>query len=174
MAATKQQNRSKRSSSGSSTAKRSPAKTKRSSSSTGNGNGTSRSRASSPQTRARATKVVRDTEPTKPVAAVKDTASTAVEGAGKAARTVGRVVAGAAPVATAVAGAAAGVVGGVLLSKSQQKSHKVLGLKLPKRRKSGADGIARSVGEAGRQFGKLASEVRIAREKAERIGKALG
>jgi hypothetical protein len=36
-----------------------------------------------------------------------------------------------------------------------------------------ASDVARSISSAGQQLGKLASEVRVAREKAEEIGKVL-
>jgi hypothetical protein len=77
------------------------------------------------------------------------------------------------PVATAVAGAAVGVVGGVLLDRKKlTRKRRVLGIPVPGTG-GGVDGIARQVGEAGKQIGKLATEVRSAREKAEQIGKAL-
>jgi hypothetical protein len=38
---------------------------------------------------------------------------------------------------------------------------------------SGLSGLKDSIGEAGRQFGKLAGELKSAREKAEQIGKIL-
>jgi hypothetical protein len=34
-------------------------------------------------------------------------------------------------------------------------------------------GLAHQVGEAGRQFGRLASEIRTVREKAERVARAI-
>jgi hypothetical protein len=77
------------------------------------------------------------------------------------------------PVATALAGAAAGVVGGVVLGRTKlQRTRKVLGIKVPAKR-DGMETLAKNVSEAGKQFGKLASEVRAARQKAEGIGKAL-
>lgn len=76
-------------------------------------------------------------------------------------------------VATGTLGAAAGIAGGILLGRTVAKRpRKVLGVKLPQRQNGFAD-VARSVSAAGKQFGKLASEVRVAREKAEEIGKAL-
>jgi hypothetical protein len=76
-------------------------------------------------------------------------------------------------VATGTLGAAAGVAGGVLLGRSiAQRPHKVLGIKLPSQQTSFKD-VARAVNDAGKQFGKLAAEMRTAREKAEEIGKAL-
>jgi len=76
-------------------------------------------------------------------------------------------------VATGTLGAAAGVAGGVLLGRSVAKRpKKVLGVKVPGQQPNFSD-VARGVREAGKQFGKLAGEVRAAREKAEEIGKAL-
>lgn len=75
--------------------------------------------------------------------------------------------------ATAAFAAAAGVVGGVVLDRTKlTRKRKVLGVKMPGTGR-GIDGFARQVGEAGRQLGKLATEVREAREKAEQVGKAL-
>jgi hypothetical protein len=93
---------------------------------------------------------------------------------GDAAQTVGHAVkAVAAPVATAVVGAAAGVLGGVVLGRTRlNRKKKVLGVTLPGQ-KDGVEHLAKNVGEAGKQFGKLAGEVRAARQKAEQIGKAL-
>jgi hypothetical protein len=57
-----------------------------------------------------------------------------------------------------------------------KRPRKVLGIKLPTQQKadfSGLSQFAKSVNEAGKQFGKLAGEVREARQKAEEIGKAL-
>ena len=44
--------------------------------------------------------------------------------------------------------------------------------KLPRRQVDFSD-VARSISDAGKQFGKLAGEVRAARQKAEQIGKVL-
>jgi hypothetical protein len=77
-------------------------------------------------------------------------------------------------VATGTIGAAAGVVGGALLGRTMAgKPKKLLGVKLPRRQVDLSD-VARSVNAAGKQFGKLAGEVRDARKKAEQVGKALG
>lgn len=76
--------------------------------------------------------------------------------------------------ATATLGAAAGIAGGVVLGRNALKRpRKVLGIPLPGQ-SVGLAGMAKQVNDAGKQFGKLASEVRTAREKAEEIGKALG
>jgi hypothetical protein len=74
------------------------------------------------------------------------------------------------PLATAALGAA----GGVLLSRTKvQRQRKVLGVPIPNTKIDLHD-LAEQVGEAGRQFGKLAREVRAVREKAERLGRAVG
>ena len=73
---------------------------------------------------------------------------------------------------TALLGATVGVAGGVLLGRTAlAREHKVLGIPLPKKVDLG--GVGQQIGEAGRQLGKLAGEVRGVREKAEQIGKAL-
>lgn len=92
--------------------------------------------------------------------AVKDTAGSAAATAGKVARTV------VAPVATAVAAAAAGVV----IGRQTRKPRKVLGIKVPS---APRHDLAKSLTEAGKQLGRIANEVRVAREKAEQVGKAL-
>jgi hypothetical protein len=73
---------------------------------------------------------------------------------------------------TAVVGAAAGVVGGVILGRKGKGPKKVLGIKVPGTG-SGFDGLAKNVGNAANQFGRLAGEVREARQRAEKVGKAL-
>lgn len=78
-----------------------------------------------------------------------------------------------APIATGTLGAAAGIAGGVLLGRTIAKRPKhVLGITVPQR-KTGFSDVARSINAAGKEFGKLAGEVRSARQKAEEIGKAL-
>jgi hypothetical protein len=77
------------------------------------------------------------------------------------------------PVVTAVAGAAAGVVGGGLLGRKNKAPEKVLGVKIPGTGGSGFDGLAKNVGTAANQLGRLAGEVREARQRAEKVGKAL-
>jgi hypothetical protein len=74
------------------------------------------------------------------------------------------------PVATAMAGAAAGIALGQRQSKRRKK---VLGVPIPGTRSGGVDGLAKNVGEAGKQLARLADEVRTGRKKAEEIGKAL-
>jgi hypothetical protein len=72
------------------------------------------------------------------------------------------------PVATATIG----VAGGVLLGRNgRQRNRKLLGVEVPAKIDFG--GVSQQLGEAGRQFGKLASEVRTVRQKAEQIGRAL-
>jgi hypothetical protein len=75
---------------------------------------------------------------------------------------------------------AAGIAGGIVLGRNAlQRGHKVLGISMPS--KIDLNGVTHQIGEAGKQFGKLAGEVRnvagevrTAREKAEQIGKILG
>ncbi len=68
---------------------------------------------------------------------------------------------------------AIGVAGGVLLGRTAlQKNKKVLGVPVPGVKIDLAN-VSKSIGEAGRQFGKLAHEVQVAREKAEKVGKAV-
>jgi hypothetical protein len=71
--------------------------------------------------------------------------------------------------------AAAGVAGGIVLARTKlQHRRKVLGVPLPGTKKMDLSDLTKQVGEAGRQFGNLAGEVRAAREKAEQISKAIG
>jgi hypothetical protein len=68
--------------------------------------------------------------------------------------------------------AAVGLAGGLALGRAAlQRNRKVLGVSVPS--KIDLSGVGQQLGEAGRQFGKLASEVRAVREKAEQIGKVL-
>jgi hypothetical protein len=60
----------------------------------------------------------------------------------------------------------------VLGRTALQSTRKVLGVKLPGQRIDFA-GVSKQIGEAGRQFGRLAREVRTAREKAEQISRAI-
>jgi hypothetical protein len=70
-----------------------------------------------------------------------------------------------------VASAAVGVIGGVVLGRrGLKRQRKILGIPLPR---NGFDGLTRQIGEAGKQFGKLADEVRTTRKKAEEVGKAI-
>lgn len=77
------------------------------------------------------------------------------------------------PMASAAVAAAAGIAGGVVLGRTAlARKRKILGVKVPGTG-NGLDNLAKNVGEAGKQFGRFAREVRTAREKAEEIGKAL-
>jgi hypothetical protein len=78
-----------------------------------------------------------------------------------------------------VVSGAVGIAGGILLARNAlQRNRKVLGITVPS--KVDFSGVSQQLGEAGRQFGKLAGEVRTVagevrgvREKAEQIGKVL-
>jgi hypothetical protein len=71
-----------------------------------------------------------------------------------------------------VLGATVGVAGGILLGRSRNRNRsKLFGIEVPK--KVDFAGVSQQIGEAGRQFGRLAREVRTVREKAERVGRAL-
>lgn len=68
---------------------------------------------------------------------------------------------------------AIGVAGGVLLGRTAlQRNRKVLGISVPGTKIDMAN-VSKQIGEAGRQFGRLAHEVQAAREKAEKISKAI-
>ena len=72
--------------------------------------------------------------------------------------------------------AALGVAGGALLGRTKlQRNRKVLGIPIPNTAKVDFDlgGVAQQIGEAGRQFGKLAGEVKAVRDKAEQVGKII-
>jgi hypothetical protein len=71
-----------------------------------------------------------------------------------------------------VASAALGAAGGILLSRNQ-KQRTMLGVPVPEPKKFDLHGLATQVGEAGRQFSKLAREVQAVREKAEQVGRAI-
>lgn len=65
-----------------------------------------------------------------------------------------------------------GVAGGVLLGRTAlQRKGKLLGVAVPS--KIDLSGIGQQIGQAGRQFGKLATEINAVREKAEQVGKIL-
>jgi hypothetical protein len=84
------------------------------------------------------------------------------------AKTVGFVTL---PIATA----AAGVAGGIVLARTKlRRQHKFLGIPLPGKKNVDLSDLSKQVGEAGRQFGHLAGEVKAAREKAEQISRAIG
>jgi hypothetical protein len=67
---------------------------------------------------------------------------------------------------------AVGIAGGVLLGRTAlQRNKKFLGISLPT--KIDLSDVTQQIGEAGRQFGKLAQEVKSMREKAEQVGRAI-
>jgi hypothetical protein len=82
-------------------------------------------------------------------------------------------------VVPAVTGAL-GIAGGVLLGRNalQQRNRKILGIPVPGAKvpevKVDLAGVTKTIGEAGRQLGNLAREVQAAREKAEKLGRAIG
>jgi hypothetical protein len=63
------------------------------------------------------------------------------------------------------------VAGGILLGRRGNRGRKLFGFEVPN--KIDFAGVSQQLGEAGRQFGKLASEVRTMREKAEQVGRSL-
>lgn len=68
---------------------------------------------------------------------------------------------------------ALGIAGGVLLGRSAlQRRRKVLGIPVGGV-KIDLSGLGHEIGAAGRQLGRLASEVQAAREKAERVSRAI-
>lgn len=81
-----------------------------------------------------------------------------------------------------IATAAAGVAGGVVLGRNaKQRNRKILGVPVPAVKtidfggmSKQLGGMGKQIGEAGRQFGKLAGEIQQAREKAEKVSKAIG
>jgi hypothetical protein len=68
-----------------------------------------------------------------------------------------------------------GVAGGIVLGRTAlQRNRKALGLSVPTPgRRVDFRGLGQHIGEAGRQFAKLAQEVHAVREKAEQIGRAI-
>jgi hypothetical protein len=74
---------------------------------------------------------------------------------------------------TGAIGVAGGIAGGILLGRNAlSRNRKVLGVDVPT--KVDLTGVGQQIGEAGKQFGKLAGEVRSVREKAEQIARVLG
>jgi hypothetical protein len=53
-----------------------------------------------------------------------------------------------------------------------QRNRKVMGIPVPNT-KIDLAGVTKTIGEAGQQLGKLAHEVKVAREKAEKISRAI-
>ncbi|HET7051925.1 MAG TPA: hypothetical protein VFI54_26880 [Solirubrobacteraceae bacterium] len=73
---------------------------------------------------------------------------------------------------TGAIGVAGGIAGGILLGRNAlSRNRKVLGVEMPT--KVDLSGVGQQIGEAGKQFGKLAGEVRNVREKAEQLARAL-
>jgi hypothetical protein len=93
---------------------------------------------------------------------------TVTSAVGKGGKAVTKTVAF--PVASALAGAAAALA---LAERKSKRRRKVLGVSIPGTSPSGIDGLAKNIGEAGKQLARLADEVRTGRQKAEEIGKAL-
>ena len=77
--------------------------------------------------------------------------------------------------AVPLATATVGIAGGIVLGRTAlQRQRKALGVPIPTTsRKIDLKGLGQQVGEAGRQFAKLAQEVHAVREKAEQIGRAI-
>ncbi|MBV9309275.1 MAG: hypothetical protein JOZ73_00495, partial [Solirubrobacterales bacterium] len=66
-----------------------------------------------------------------------------------------------------------GAAGGVLLGRTAlQRNRKILGVRVPGVKVDLAD-MSKQIGEAGRQLGRIAREVQSAREKAEKVGRAI-
>jgi hypothetical protein len=126
----------------------------------------SRNSSSTPRTRARAGSSTSSSNGV--VENMKGTAGTAAHVAGEAGKFAVKNIA--VPAAAAVAGTAAGIVLGQRRLKARKK---VLGVPIPGTSASGVDGLARQIGETGKQFSKLAGELRKTREKAEEVGKAI-
>jgi hypothetical protein len=73
------------------------------------------------------------------------------------------------PLATATVG----VAGGIVIGRSKLQRRKALVNVPAPPRKLDFHGLSQQVGEAGRQFARLAQEVHAVREKAEKIGRAI-
>ena len=170
-ARTSSSRRSQRSSAQSSrrTARSSRSSAARSARADGRVNGASRTRTTAPR---RSGSGRRQRSSNGAVQTVAQTAGGVAHSVGEAGKTAVKFVA--LPMASAAVGAAAGMVGGVVLERRgiKRPRKKVLGVRMPGSR-NGLDNLAKQVGEAGKQFGKLATEVRTTREKAGEIGKAL-
>jgi hypothetical protein len=75
-----------------------------------------------------------------------------------------------------------GIAGGILLGRTAlHRERRVLGIPIPSKVDLNLNGLTEQIGEAGRQFGKLAGEVRTVagevrnvKEKAEQVGRILG
>ncbi|MGB2711163.1 MAG: hypothetical protein WBC33_06565 [Conexibacter sp.] len=69
--------------------------------------------------------------------------------------------------------AAAGIVGGLVLGgRVLRPGTKLLGVRIA-RRDGSLRPVAKEIGRAGKQLGRMANEVNKAREQAQRIGKVL-
>jgi hypothetical protein len=76
-------------------------------------------------------------------------------------------------VGISVVSAGAGIAGGILVGRNAfAKKRTALGIPLPNA-KIDFGGLAQHVGEAGRQFGRLAQEIRTVREKAEQVARTI-
>jgi len=106
-------------------------------------------------------------------AAASQKASRTAQNGKQATRSASNGSTGLARVVVPVATATIGVAGGVLLGRNgkQQQHRKVLGLELPT--KIDFAGVSQQLGQAGRQLGKLVTEVQNVRSKAEQVGRAL-
>jgi hypothetical protein len=72
---------------------------------------------------------------------------------------------------TGAIGVAGGIAGGILLGRNAlSRNRKVFGVEMPT--KVDFTGVGEQIGEAGKQLGKLAGEVRSVREKAEQVARA--
>lgn len=63
------------------------------------------------------------------------------------------------------------MIGGAAFQRKAQAPRKILGIPIPER-SSGVEKLGQQVGEAAKQFNRLANEVRAARERAEKVAKA--
>ena len=157
----------------SSRATRSPqSRATRSARSNGRVNGASRTRSAAQRSQRRSSSSRRQRSSNGAMQTVAQGASGVAHSVGEAGKTAAKFVA--LPMASAAVGAAAGMVGGIVLERRgiKRPRKKVLGVPMPGSR-NGLDGLAKEVGKAGKQFGKLATEVRTTREKASEVGKAL-
>ena len=103
------------------------------------------------------------------------TAEQGTNGGGQGAGNSGPSVlkSGVLPAVSAAAAAAAGVVGGIVLERSRGGSRrKVLGIPVPGTRPDMGT-LVKAVAKTGKEFGKLAREVKTTRQKAEKAAKAL-
>src|SRR5438270_3059699 len=129
---------------------------RRSAAATGRRSGAATQRGSRPTARRRSSAATRNAKPSSRRASE--------NGSGRASLVV--------PMATGAIGGAAGLVGGALFARrARSQRRRVLGIPMPGT--GGVDGLAKQVGEAAKQFGRLAGEVHEARERAEKVGKAL-